>query len=880
MRALKKEHRAFRVNSAEMTKELDPNTTLSHYRIVSKIGAGGMGEVYRGHDSRLNREVAIKLLPPEVADNPDRLRRFEQEAQATSALNHPNILTVYDIGEYEGSPFIVAELLEGEELRERLNKGAIPLRKVTEYAQQIVSGLSAAHERGIIHRDLKPENIFITKDDRVKILDFGLAKLREHESGPSSSEDATRKVLTNPGVVMGTAGYMSPEQVRAQPTDHRSDIFSLGSILYEMITGRRAFQQDTMAETMSAILKEEPKEIAESSPNVNPALERIVRRCLEKKAERRFQSTSDLGFALESLTPPTTSSSTIVTDVAVNPLPAQTDRRWLFYGLGLLILAAGIGGGVVANSYWRKSATPYYQQLTFRRGIVNHARFAPDGQTVVYSAAWNGKPFEIFSTRAGSTESRSLGLSDVDILGVSSGGELAILTKRKLLGQELYTGTLARMPLSGGAPRDVVENAMEADWSSDGGSLAVTRYVDGRTRLEYPIGKTLYETAGYISYPRISPDGKQIAFVDHELQWDNRGRVALVDLAGKKTFLTEESVGQEGLAWAPTGDEIWFTAAKTSEAQVLYGVSLSGKSREILRVPAEIWLHDIARDGRVLLTRAKFGTEIIGLPPGETRERDLSFLDFGFVDSLSPDGRTFVYEYWGATSGRNYTIYLGKTDGSPAIKLGDGAQGQLSPDGKWVLAANREPPYLVLLPTGAGVARQLEKYGIDQYNSVAWLPDGKRILFVGRESGHSDRCYIQHIDSGEPKPVTPEGVSCWAVTPDGKSMLGFNGQDVAVYSIDETGTPKQIPGLERGERISGWSSDGKSLYVYPPGGLSIRISRLDLSTGRKDVLRDLTLNDPAGVMETPTVLLTPDAKGYVYTIRRYLTDLYVAEGLK
>jgi len=277
---------------------------------------------------------------------------------------------------------------------------------------------------------------------------------------------------------MGTVGYMSPEQVRAQVIDHRSDIFSFGSILYEMLTGQRVFQQETMAETMSAILKEEPKELTESNPNVNPALERIVRRCLEKKAERRFQSTSDLGFALESLTAATSSSSTTVTDVAGEPTRIRPNRRVLFYGLGFLLLALGAVAGILATSYLRKATTPLYQQLTFRRGIVNRARFAPDGQTVVYSAAWNGNPFEIFSTRSGSTESRSLGITDAEILAVSSSGELAILTKRKLLGQFLYTGTLARMPLSGGAPREVVEDAMEADWSADGSNLAVTRYVN------------------------------------------------------------------------------------------------------------------------------------------------------------------------------------------------------------------------------------------------------------------------------------------------------------------------------------------------------------------------------------------------------------------
>ncbi|MDQ3332995.1 MAG: protein kinase, partial [Planctomycetota bacterium] len=330
-----------------MNKELPAGSTLSHYRIVSKIGAGGMGEVYRAHDSRLNRDVAVKLLPADLANDKDRLQRFEQEAKATSALNHPNILTVYDIGEHEGTPFIVAELLEGEELRGRLQEGPLPPRKATDYAQQIVRGLSAAHEKGIVHRDLKPENLFITKDDRVKILDFGLAKLRGPKPAAGSSEDETRKVLTNPGAVMGTAAYMSPEQVRGHAIDHRSDVFSFGLILHEMIAGRRTFQRETMAETMSAILKEEPEELTESNSNINPSLERIVRRCLEKKPERRFQSTADLGFALEALS--TTSSSganrtgaaQALETLATSTFSGWRDRSWkIAFGVALLGLIA------------------------------------------------------------------------------------------------------------------------------------------------------------------------------------------------------------------------------------------------------------------------------------------------------------------------------------------------------------------------------------------------------------------------------------------------------------------------------------------------------------------------------------------------------------
>src|SRR5437588_9432762 len=303
---------------------LAAGTKLGRYEIRSKLGEGGMGEVYRARDEKLNRDVAIKVLPATLSQDGDRLRRFEQEAQAAGALNHPNILAVYDVGTHDGAPYIVSELLEGEELREQLSDGSLPQRKALDYAQQIAQGLAAAHERGITHRDLKPENLFVTTDGRVKILDFGLAKLSEPPAvaGGLNSEAATRRPLTDPGTVMGTVGYMSPEQVRGHEADHRSDIFSFGSILYEMLAGQRAFRCETMAETMTAILKEDPPELSDTNSKVNPQLEKIVRRCLEKKPERRFHSASDLAFAIESIAGTSTSSGqteTIATLPALRP---------------------------------------------------------------------------------------------------------------------------------------------------------------------------------------------------------------------------------------------------------------------------------------------------------------------------------------------------------------------------------------------------------------------------------------------------------------------------------------------------------------------------------------------------------------------------------
>jgi serine/threonine protein kinase len=429
---------------------ISSNTMIGSYRVVSKIGAGGMGEVYRAHDSRLDREVAIKVLPSEISNDEDRLRRFEQEAKATSALNHPNILTVYDIGEHDGSPFIVAELLEGEELRERLDEGPIPLRKVTEYAQQIVSGLSAAHEKGIVHRDLKPENLFITKDDRVKILDFGLAKLSEPPAsagGQSGNEDATRRALTNPGVVMGTVGYMSPEQVRGASTDHRSDIFSFGLILYEMITGRRAFQEESMAETMSAIVKEEPPEMTESNPNISPALERIVRRCLEKKPERRFHSAHDLGFALESLSAPTSSGANMT--AAVSPIGPETDKSvwkvripWIAAGALALIL---ISFGAWTLLRPAPAAPPFVSlDVAAPAGWTTNvtSSLSPDGSRLAFTAEQEkGKPhlwLRILAT--GETQMLADSEGAVAPFWSPDGAEIAYFTDDRLRAVNLATG--------------------------------------------------------------------------------------------------------------------------------------------------------------------------------------------------------------------------------------------------------------------------------------------------------------------------------------------------------------------------------------------------------------------------------------------------------
>src|SRR5271167_4204015 len=514
---------------------LAAGTKLGPYEIVSLLGAGGMGEVYRARDSRLRRDVAIKVLPAALSLDADRMRRFEQEALATAALNHPNILAVYDIGSSEGAPYVVSELLEGETLRDRLRTGPIPLRKALDHALQIAHGLAAAHEKGIIHRDLKPENLFLTKDGRVKILDFGLAKLTQPESSAHTSLP-TATHGTEAGVVLGTAGYMSPEQVRGVAVDARSDIFSFGAILYEMLSGKRAFHGETAADTMSAILREEPPELNETNRNVSPALERMVQHCLEKNPEQRFHSASDIAFDLEHLTGVSGTAARAAVTAAESGRPRGKLLVMLAAGLGLALVMLGLGWWLGGRGHG-PAGMAEYQQITFRTGAIGNARFTPDG-SIVYSASWDGGDEQLYMSRTDDPGSRELGIKDAELLSISKSGELAIRLKTMRHGGYARSGTLARVPLSGGTPREVLDNVQDADWAANSESIAVVRYVpeNNHWRLEYPIGKVLFDSINWISHPKISPDGKWVAFADHEnVGGDDEGSLAVIGADGKGT---------------------------------------------------------------------------------------------------------------------------------------------------------------------------------------------------------------------------------------------------------------------------------------------------------------------------------------------------------
>jgi Tol biopolymer transport system component len=853
---------------------LGAGTRLGPYEILAPIGAGGMGEVYRARDERLKRDVAIKVLPATYSQDPDRLKRFEQEAQSAGGLNHPNITAVYDFGSYEGAPYIVTELLEGETLRARLSGGALAVRKATDYAIQIAHGLAAAHEKGIVHRDLKPENLFVTNDGRVKILDFGLAKLTQAEgqSGPQTN----LPTATEPGVVMGTLGYMSPEQVKGKPADQRSDIFAFGAILYEMLSGQRAFHRESSAETMSAILREEPPDLSATNKNVQPGLERIVRHCLEKSPEERFHSAHDLAFDLQALSGTTGSAA-----IAASPEPVSRKRPLAIAG-ALLALAAALAAGYVLGKSKGVSAPPVFRQLTFRRGAIWGARFGSDGKSILTTAAWDGKPAQIYVSRPESPEAAAFGVPDADVAAVSPMGEVAVLLKADFDTAFTRAGTLARVGATGGAPRELLEKVDYADWSPDGKDLAIVRDQAGKCRLEFPAGKVLYETTGWIGNPRFSPNGDRIAFLDHPIVNDDGGTVAVVDLAGKKTTLSPEYGSAYGLAWSPDGSEIWYTAAEIGANRVLLAATLAGKTRVLARVSGSLTLRDVARDGRVLMDHDTNQIGIVARAAGSSKDIDLSWLDWSLLCDVSPDGRFVLFSEAGEGGGRGYSVYVRGLDGSPAVRLGEGNGQSISPDGKRVLALVGPPgsPDIVIYPTGAGEAKKIPAPGLS-VRGARWLADGKRFLAVARQPSHPARTYLFDGEGGAPRALTPEGYRGTIVSPDGKRLYAF-GPDGGTYafSLEGGGEPTPVPGIDIADGLAGWAPDGR---LYLRKGNSTRIPAqvvlFDPATGKQEPWRELVPADSTGINALQVFRISSDG-AYAYSYFRSLSNLFLVEGVK
>ncbi|HEY6052027.1 MAG TPA: hypothetical protein VIZ58_12305 [Thermoanaerobaculia bacterium] len=563
-------------------------------------------------------------------------------------------------------------------------------------------------------------------------------------------------------------------------------------------------------------------------------------------------------------------------------LAAAPSRRLSRIAVAAAVLVALAGAFLLGRWLLRPpAAPPSFQRMTFRNGSVLGARFAPDGQTILYDAAWGSDPPTTFTTRVGSVESRPLGTTPgAQLLSVSSAGELLLLRGR----------TLARASLAGGAEREILEDVLDAAWAPNGRDIAVVRRTGpaegarmglSGSRLEFPIGKVLLETTYPLDSPRVSPRGDAVAVVEHPFRGDLRGSLSVVDSSGRKRKLSEDFSLIPNAAWSPRGNEIWFSAAAANESISLRAVDLSGRQRVVARAPGSQVIEDVSSDGRVLLTHWHNRGVLMALTPGDARERDLSWLDSSTPVDISNDGKELLFSELGEGSGSIlYSVWKRPTDGSPAVRLGEGRACGFSPDGKWVLAVRLlpQPAQLVLIPTGAGQTRILTQ-GAVNHRTGALFPDGRRVLFVGDEPGKKPRLYVQSLEGGTPRAITAEaaGGTMWMtwrpISPDSRWVVWFDG-GFFLYPVDG-GERRAVPGMVEGEIPIGWSSDGRALYVRSLRRAPIEVFRVDVATGRREPWK--TIPSPQGYVQ---LVMTPDGSSYAYAYENRTSDLYLVEGLR
>ena len=861
--------------------------TLGTFEVVAPLGAGGMGEVYRARDSRLGRDVALKVLPEELTHDPKRRARFEREAKLIGGISHPNILSLYDVGEDDGVVFAIFELLEGKTLRERLGSGQIPAQRAAEIAAGVARGLAAAHAKGVIHRDLKPENVFLIGDGGVKVLDFGLARqVTLDDDSEELAEAETEDLLTRAGSILGTVGYLSPEQVRGEPADQRSDIFALGCVLYEMLSGQRPFTGETAPEILTAVLREEPGAL--DPPPALPGLAPIVNRCLAKEPDRRFQSAADLAFALDSssdLAPAIKS-----TDEDTHPPPPRAPhRRLLLVASFVAVAALGFAFALIFAPAGRNSAAPEFERITFRRGPIFQARFTPGGTSAFYSASWDGEPADIYETNLGAADTRGLGLAPATLLSVSRQGELAVALSPVFPTTFHQPGLLALLPATGGVPpRELLYKVSTADWDPVTGDLVVVRTVAENTdQLEWPLGKPLYEVDGEIGSLRVAPDGQRVAFFEYH---GGTANVIVLDREGNR-FGPENTWGviSGGLAWSPDGEEIWFTATTDYSPAKLWALRPGGSVRLVLALPGGMRLQDISPDGRVLLTLLNFSISLYGGETSSADSRELSWFGWSYAGDLSADGRQLLFADLTSESPEgDFTWFLRPLTGEPAVQLTSTSPkqlhyygGKLAPDGRFAAFPTRDNRTLQIEPVGAGTPSSINlPGGVLFWSSLDWLPDGRGLVFIGSREGEEKRqIFEQLLDGSPPRVLHPASEPYVVLSPDGSwtaSWIDSNRLRIVSYSGDDE---REIDADAPLGRLIRWSADGSAVFFYRQGEVPGGIYRIDLDTGHVTLLRRLMPPNPAGVWRISPVLVSADGSYYAYSASRWMSDLYLFEGL-
>ena len=844
-----------------------------------------MGEVYRALDPRLGREIAIKVLPTELASDPERLKRFEREARAASALSHPNIITVYDVGTTGPVSYMAIELIDGKTLHDILLPGPLPMRKLLEIAAQIAEGLAAAHEAGIVHRDLKPRNVMVSRSGFVKILDFGLAKVEAPVVFAGSGSDTAQQPGwtpgTTPGLILGTTDYMSPEQARGKPLDFRSDQFSFGAVLYEMATGRRAFGRATQVDTLTAILQQEPAPVAQLRPDAPPPLRWIIERCLAKSASDRYASTRDLAHELQALKEHV---SELSGQQALSPVARPRSRRLSStVALGALLLAGA--AWVLLSGRAARQIAPQFRRLTFRPGLVSRALFVPNSNSILYSATWDGESPRTFLKLPESTNlDRSLESESQIPMAYSEDGSQVLVVLGPSLASKYLTGTLAWRPVLGGGPRLVLERAGWADWARHTHRIAVVRDTGIERRIEIRnadggLERIVFRTAGGISFLRFSPHEDQVAFFHHSSVIDPACEVQVVASDGKSSrALTQRFAFCRGLAWNTKSDEIWFTIAGDGTIPGgLKAVTPTGKLRAVYSLPGDFILQDISAHGDFcLLTSGENRTALMLRRTGEPL-RDFSWFNQTFVTDISPDEKSLLFYDGGLEV--PFGSWIRSVEGGDAVRLGEWEQPKFSPDGKWIVALTPTrlgPPQILLHPNGPGETRQLTSSLASHWNPSFAGP--QRVLFVQVE-GKTSEIRSMATDGGNSRALATGCDSPVANrAADSFVCIGEDQRALFAYPL-EGGTSRLVYRLPAGEqfRYARWNNMGdRILAVTAKGRL------LTVSASKSELLSEEQLPLPGS--ETNTVLftaaLTERGTLQAYSVARLASSLYLVSGLR
>ncbi|MBS2022623.1 MAG: protein kinase, partial [Deltaproteobacteria bacterium] len=822
------------------------------YRLEHLIARGGSGSVFAGFDKVMERRVAIKVLATNE-DDPARQGRLEGEARINGALPHPNVVAAFDIGQHEGRPFIVTELLEGATLRAKLTEGPIPAAKALDYALQLANGLAAAHEKGVVHCDLKPENVFVTGDGWIKIFDFGIARV--HRVDQTASEEPSDEGQSG---FAGTSGYAAPEQLDGGEPEPRWDVFAFGAVAWEMLAGKRAFPGATREERREATRKANPGKLPASVP---ARLRAVVEKCLSLDRAQRYASGKELVAALSQ----------------VRRKRTQELRAAAIAAVVILLAVAGV-------AYVRAPGKPTelaFRQITFHPGAVWTARFSPDGQRVWYTETWDGSPARIFSTGTDEKQSQRLEIDHAVLAGMSASGQIAILEQPHFENYD-YSGTLAVAPAPGSAAREVQTQVDYADLTADASNMVIVHREGSTARLEFPRGKVLVEGRGWFGHPRLSPKGDYIAYFEHPRVSEADGALCVVSTSGERRELVSKLRNAEGLAWSPSGDEIWFTATVPGQGSqpALRAVTLSGAMRLLARAPGNLKLQDVAPDGRVLATQPQ---NYLGLTLSDRdgQDRDLSWLDQPVLYDLTPDGSKLLFGVL-LGAGNVGPLYVRGTDGGPPIQLGQGLTGAISHDGRWVAATSVQGPLLPIkiLPTGPGAPRELPAAGLTALRA-RFFPDGKRLLVFAEGLGTGPRLYIRDLDGGEPKAISDEGIvhHWFDISPDGTRVVAAR-VDGATLLLDPAVTlpPRQVQGPHTGEVPYCWLDDHEVLMGVPVE-LPARLFAVNVDTGERRPWSSVMPRAP-GAFGMARILAAQNGKMLAYNYASAKTHLYLVEGIR